>query len=57
MEKTKGYTITFPAAGHKNLKLLALERETTLLQVIFHALDKAYPDWREEKMKNENGLA
>lgn len=56
MRITKGYTIPLPTDGHKNLKRLALEKETTMLALIFTALDTAYPEWRKPE-KKENGLA
>lgn len=45
----KALTVRVSEEEHQQLKMLAVREKKTLKAVLFAALDKAFPEWREEK--------
>lgn len=45
----KALTVRVSEEEHQRLKLLAVRERKTLKAVLFEALDRTFPGWREEK--------
>lgn len=50
-DKTKQIPFRMTASEHTGLKILAAKQGKSIQQLLIDALDKAFPEWRDEGKK------